>query len=76
MRKGRLRAAFSIFGRTGQARAFALPMLATIVIATVTARLIEWLPSVRAARRLAIDERAQRIAPRRRRQDGRLLRPG
>ena len=27
---------------TGQARAFALPMLATIVIATVTARLIEW----------------------------------
>jgi chloride channel protein, CIC family len=27
---------------TGQARAFALPMLATIVIATATARLIEW----------------------------------
>ena len=27
---------------TGQARAFALPMLAAIVIATATARLIEW----------------------------------
>jgi chloride channel protein, CIC family len=27
---------------TGQARAFALPMLATIVIATATSRLIEW----------------------------------
>jgi H+/Cl- antiporter ClcA len=27
---------------TGQARAFALPMLATIVIATATARLVEW----------------------------------
>ena len=27
---------------TGQARAFALPMLTAIVIATVTARLIEW----------------------------------
>jgi chloride channel protein, CIC family len=47
---------------TGQARAFALPMLATIVIATATARLIEWRSVYEA--RLTDEEVAQRLRAR------------
>ena len=47
---------------TGQARAFALPMLATIVIATATARLIEWRSIYEA--RLTDEEVAERLRAR------------
>ena len=47
---------------TGQARAFALPMLAMIVIATATARLIEWRSIYEA--RLTDEEVAQRLRAR------------
>lgn len=47
---------------TGQARAFALPMLATIVIATATARLIEWRSVYEA--RLTDEEVAERLRAR------------
>ncbi len=47
---------------TGQARAFALPMLTAIVIATVTARLIEWRSVYEA--RLTDEEVAERLMAR------------
>ena len=47
---------------TGQARAFALPMLAAIVIATLTARLIEWRSVYEA--RLTDEEVAERLRAR------------
>jgi CIC family chloride channel protein len=47
---------------TGQARAFALPMLAAIVIATLTARLIEWRSVYEA--RLTDEEVAERLLAR------------
>ena len=47
---------------TGHARAFALPMLATIVIATATARLIEWRSVYEA--RLSDEEVAERLRAR------------
>ncbi len=47
---------------TGQARAFALPMLTTIVIATATARLIEWRSVYEA--RLSDAEVAERLRAR------------
>jgi chloride channel protein, CIC family len=47
---------------TGQARAFALPMLAAIVIATATARLIEWRSVYEA--RLTDEEVAERLLAR------------
>src|SRR6202034_4803127 len=47
---------------TGQARAFALPMITMIVIATVTARLIEWRSVYEA--RLTDEEVAERLRAR------------
>ena len=47
---------------TGQARAFALPMLTAIVIATATARLIEWRSVYEA--RLSDEEVAERLRAR------------
>jgi chloride channel protein, CIC family len=47
---------------TGQARAFALPMLTAIVIATLTARLIEWRSVYEA--RLSDEEVAERLLAR------------
>ena len=47
---------------TGQARAFALPMLAAIVIATATARLIEWRSIYEA--RLTDEQVAERLRAR------------
>jgi chloride channel protein, CIC family len=47
---------------TGQARAFALPMITAIVIATVTARLIEWRSVYEA--RLTDEEVAERLLAR------------
>jgi H+/Cl- antiporter ClcA len=47
---------------TGQARAFALPMLAAIVIATATARLIEWRSIYEA--RLSDEQVAERLQAR------------
>ena len=47
---------------TGQARAFALPMLAVIVLATATARMIEWRSVYEA--RLTDQEVAERLRAR------------
>ena len=47
---------------TGQARAFVLPMIAAIVIATATARLIEWRSIYEA--RLTDEEVAARLRAR------------
>jgi chloride channel protein, CIC family len=47
---------------TGQARAFALPMITMIVIATVTARQIEWRSVYEA--RLTDEEVAERLRAR------------
>ena len=47
---------------TGQARAFALPMITAIVIATATARLIEWRSVYEA--RLTDEEVAERLLAR------------
>src|SRR6202035_4725822 len=47
---------------TGQARAFALPMITAIVIATVTARMIEWRSVYEA--RLTDEEVAKRLRSR------------
>src|SRR6202020_1252270 len=47
---------------TGQARAFALPMIAAIVIATATARLLEWRSVYEA--RLTDEEVAERLLAR------------
>ena len=47
---------------TGQARAFALPMLTAIILSTATARLIEWRSVYEA--RLTDEEVAERLRAR------------